>query len=106
MKFSKFFNLSENQYFLRKENKKIKKYFLRIFIGTLIIILIQMEKKEIYLMKKKKLNDLKSEIFFIKNKAKKKRKASIIDMGCGYGFFLSAFGKKWDKHGIEISKKQ
>ena len=27
MKFSKFFNLSENQYFLRKENKKIKKIF-------------------------------------------------------------------------------
>ncbi len=36
---------------------------------------------------------------------KKKTNPSIIDLGCGFGFFLSAFGKKWNKHGVEISKK-
>ena len=106
MKFSKFFNLSENQYFLRKENKKIKKIFSKdIYWDFDNHTDPDGKKRDLLNEKKKKLNDLKSEIFFIKNKAKKKRKASIIDMGCGYGFFLSAFGKKWDKHGIEISKK-
>lgn len=27
----------------------------------------------------------------------------VLDAGCGYGFFLSALGKGWDKYGIEYS---
>jgi len=28
----------------------------------------------------------------------------ILDAGCGFGFFLSALSKKWDKYGLELSE--
>ena len=28
----------------------------------------------------------------------------ILDAGCRFGFFLSAFSDKWDKYGLELSK--
>lgn len=52
--------------------------------------------------KKKKIQDLKNEIYFIKKNIKNK-KPRIIDLGCGFGFFLEAFGKKWEKVGVELS---
>ena len=52
--------------------------------------------------RKKKIKDLKNEIQFIKKNIKNK-KPRIIDLGCGFGFFLSAFKKKWDRIGIEVS---
>lgn len=53
--------------------------------------------------KKKKIQDLKNEINFIKKNIKSK-KPRIIDLGCGFGFFLDAFEKKWEKVGVELSE--
>ena len=33
-----------------------------------------------------------------------KKTPSIIDLGSGFGYFLSAFPKSWNKIGVEISK--
>ena len=55
------------------------------------------------LEKKKKLIDLKNEISFIKKNFKNIKSKRILDMGSGFGFFLSSFDKSWDKIGIEIS---
>ena len=51
----------------------------------------------------KKKNDLKNEISFLKKKYGNK-KIRILDLGSGFGFFLKALPKKWDKCGIELSK--
>lgn len=33
------------------------------------------------------------------------RPGKLLDVGCGPGFFLSTVSNKWDKYGIDISKK-
>ncbi len=102
-----FYKLKENQYYLKKKNRKKNKI---IFQKDQYWDLKNHKdpdgkKRNLIDEKKKKLNDLKSEISFIKRKAKNIKKPRIIDLGSGFGFFLSAFGKKWDKHGIEISEQ-
>ena len=105
MNSSKFYTLKENEYFLKKKKrKKIKKIFLRNHYWDFINHRDPDDKKKnLVNEKKKKLNDLKSEIKFIKKKAKNIKKPRIIDLGSGFGFFLSTFGKNWEKHGVEIS---
>ena len=60
------------------------------------------KKRNLMSERKKKIKDLKNEISFIKKNVKIK-KPRIIDLGCGFGFFLNEFGKNWEKIGIEVS---
>ena len=54
--------------------------------------------------RKKKLEDLKNEIKFIKQTSKNKKKVRILDLGSGFGYFLSVFrSKKFEKIGFELS---
>ena len=46
------------------------------------------------------LNDIKEEIAFINSLPAGK----VLDIGCGLGFLLSGLDKKFDKHGLEVSK--
>lgn len=50
----------------------------------------------------KKKKDLRNEIFFLKKKFHNK-KIKVLDMGCGFNFFLKALPKQWNKYGIEPS---
>jgi len=41
----------------------------------------------------------------VKKILKFKRKGKILDVGCAAGFFLDAMGGKWDRYGVEFSKR-
>ncbi len=96
-----FYKLGLNQFFKKKKkinNFKKNRYWnnfkaFRDPDGKIRNLLNEREKK---------INDLKDEIKFIKKNTNSK-KPRIIDLGCGFGFFLSAFDKKWEKIGIELS---
>jgi 2-polyprenyl-3-methyl-5-hydroxy-6-metoxy-1,4-benzoquinol methylase len=50
----------------------------------------------------KKKKDLRNEISFLKEKFNNK-KIKVLDMGCGFNFFLKSLPKDWNKYGIELS---
>jgi 2-polyprenyl-3-methyl-5-hydroxy-6-metoxy-1,4-benzoquinol methylase len=97
-----FFNLKFNQYYIKKNKKNnfSKNNYWNDFEnfkdpdGKLRNLLNE---------KIKKLDDLSNEISFIKKKFKKIKNPRIIDLGSGFSFFLSAFGSKWKKYGVELS---
>ena len=96
-----FFELGYDKFFFKfkkKNNFKKNKYWE----GSSTFIDPDGKKRNLLKERKKKLNDLKNEISFIKKNVKKTKKR-IIDLGCGFGFFLSDFNEKWEKVGIELS---
>ena len=103
-----FFDLSYSKYFFKKKkilktisNFKNNKYWEQLNS----IVDPDNKKRDLSKEEKKKTNDLKTEISFIKKKFKNKKKIKIIDLGSGLGFFLKQFsGKKYDKHSVEVSK--
>ncbi|WP_440928168.1 class I SAM-dependent methyltransferase [Candidatus Pelagibacter sp.] len=100
-----FFKLNYNNYFIQKfsTNKKLRNFKNNLYWKDFKNFKDPDGKlRNLSIERKKKLIDLKNEISFIKNKFKN-RKCRIIDLGSGFGFFLSAFGKNWEKHGIELS---
>ena len=104
--FEGFFNLRLNQYYLKSKIKNNSKIFTKDKYWKDNVSFKDPDGKirNLFLERKKKLNDLKNEIAFIKSKFKNKKKKKIIDLGSGFGFFLSAFDKKWDKYGVELSE--
>ena len=100
-----FFKLNYNHYFIQKfsTDKKLRNFKNNLYWKDFKNFKDPDGKlRNLSIERKKKLIDLKNEISFIKNKFKN-RKCRIIDLGSGFGFFLSAFGKNWEKHGIELS---
>ena len=100
-----FFKLNYNNYFIQKfsNNKNLRNFKNNLYWKDFKNFKDPDGKlRNLSIERKKKLIDLKNEIRFIKNKFKN-RKCRIIDLGSGFGFFLSAFGKNWEKHGIELS---
>lgn len=100
-----FFNLKFNQYFLKGKKKFKSNIFLNnnYWKNNETFRDPDGKLRNLSLERNKKLKDLKNEISFIKSKFKKKNNLRIIDLGSGFGFFLSAFSSKWNKFGIELS---
>lgn len=46
------------------------------------------------------IDDLKDEISYINNL----QAGKILDVGCGFGFLLSAIYGNWEKHGVDLSE--
>lgn len=103
-----FFDLGHSKYFFKKKKilKKISNFKNNKYWEQLnSIVDPDNKKRDLSKEEKKKTNDLKTEISFIKKKFKNKKKIKIIDLGSGLGFFLKQFsGKKYDKHSVEVSK--
>ena len=45
-----------------------------------------------------------SQIKYVLQYIKKIKPGKVLDVGCGYGWLLSALNNKWKKYGVEISK--
>ena len=91
-----FFDLSHSKYFLKKKKilKKISNFKNNKYWEQLnSIVDPDNKKRDLSKEEKKKTNDLKTEISFIKKKFKNKKKIRIIDLGSGLGFFLKQFSK-------------
>jgi 2-polyprenyl-3-methyl-5-hydroxy-6-metoxy-1,4-benzoquinol methylase len=104
MRIFNFYSLKKNKYYFQNKSKKIfakKKFILDNYWDINNHIDPDGKKRNLLSERFKKINDLKTEIKFIK---KYKKPSRIIDLGSGMGFFLSAFDNKWKKFGVEISK--
>ncbi len=106
MIFSKFHKLGKNNFYIKaKKRKKVRSIFQKDKYWDLLNHRDpDGKKRNLSNERDKKLNDLRNEINFIKYKFKNKNKIKLIDLGSGFGYFLSAFPNHWNKVGIEISK--
>ena len=99
-----FYSLKNNEYYFQNKSRKAlakKKFITDDYWKLQNYIDPDGKKRDLLSERVKKINDLKTEIAYIK---KNKKPSKIIDLGSGLGFFLSAFSNKWKKFGIEISK--
>ena len=90
--------LNNGSYFLPiRRNKKIsyKNYYKKVIDHDGRIRILKNEKKQ-------KIKQFKIVLNFLNNN---KKKGTILDIGCGYGWMLSLLDKKkWETHGVELNK--
>jgi D-sedoheptulose 7-phosphate isomerase len=93
---------------LRHEGKMRQRYYVRRDTRSKVsyeeeywgeVIDPDGKKRSLIEEKEKKIEDCKEEIDFINSLPP----GRILDVGCGFGYFLSAVSDDWEKHGVEIS---
>ena len=90
--------LSNKKYYLRYNRKKKKSKFERNYHG--IVIDPDGKKRDLTKERKSKLRQIKYVLSYLK----KQKPGKILDIGCGHGWLISSLSKKWDKHGLDISR--